>query len=60
MAGPQVAVLVPVAQLDKAHARLDEPPGQQALAPEIGCLLIVDCLKFLDRCRLVGLPSRSQ
>ncbi len=54
--GPQIAVLVPVAvaQLDEAHARLDEPPGQQALAAEIGGLLVVDAVQFLGRFRLVA------
>ncbi len=54
--GLQVAVLVPVAvaELDEPHARLDEPPGQQALAAEVGGLLVVDAVECLGRIRLVG------
>ena len=54
--GLEVAVLVPVAvaQLDEPDARLDEPPGQQALAAEVGGLVVVDPVEGLGRVRLPG------
>ena len=53
--GLQVAVLVPVAvaELDEPDARLDEPPRQQALAAEVGGVLVVDPVERLGRVRLL-------
>ena len=47
VAGLQAAVLVPVAvrQLDEADAGLDEAPGQQALAAEVGGRRVVEAVE---------------
>ena len=55
-AGRQVAVLVPgfVEELHEAHAALDEPPGEQAVAGEAGLLGRFDAVPVE---RLLGLPG---
>ncbi len=61
VAGLQAAVLVPVAvrQLDEADAGLDEAPGQQALAAEVGGRRVVEAVQLLRRRRLARRgPSR--
>ena len=52
--GVPVVVVVGAAgvELDEAHAALDQPAGQQALAAEVVGLLLVDAVELL---RLLGL-----
>ena len=44
----------PVIELHEAHAALDQPPGQQAIAAEGGRLLVVEAVESLRRLGLLG------